>query len=849
MRVLIVGGVAAGMSAAARLRRLDENAEIVVFEKDEFVSFANCGLPYHIGGMIAHRRSLLVQTPESLKEQLNLDVRVFTEVTAIHPEAHLVEVRNVRTGETAVEKYDKLILAPGAKALRPPMPGLDHPAILELRNIADMDRIVAAVQAGAKRAVVMGGYIGIEAAENLRERGLEVIIVEKMPQLMGPLDPEVAHYVQAELERHGVRVLTGAGVTGFRDESGRVAVLLENGVHIETDLVVFALGSTPFSDLARAAGIAVGPRGGIAVDAQMRTSAPDIFAAGDVVETPDLVTGRPTYIPMAGPANRQGRIVADAICGRDSAYRGTQGTSVLKVFDLTVATTGLNEKSLKRAEVPYRKIYLHPFGHASYYPGTAQMHLKLLFRPDGARILGAQIAGYDGVDKRIDVLATAMRGNLGVFDLEHLELAYAPPYGSAKDPVNMAGFVAANLLRGDVEFWYAEEFAALPSDAVVLDVRTPNEYAAWHLPGAVNVPLNRVRERVAKLDAAKPYFVYCKVGIRSYLAYRILKQHGLRAKTLAGGGDTFQAVRPDLASGAASATPGNTPPKAASPGAPAPTDSGAPAPSVAQVATCCGAPAPAATGTETAASGKVVRVDCRGLQCPGPIRRLAEELAALSPGDELEVQASDPGFAMDAQAWCRSAGHLYLDGGRGDGPGTVRCRIRKQPPAPAGQTQAAVAGRRRKTMVVFSGDLDKVMAALVIANGALAMGDAVTLFFTFWGLSALRKDRAVATRGKGLLDRMFGWMLPRGLDKLTLSKMHMGGAGTAMMRHVMRSKNVDTPAQLLAQARKAGIRLVACSMSMDVMGLKPEELLDGVEVGGVATFLAEADQSNATLFV
>lgn len=845
MKVVIVGGVAAGMSAAARLRRLDEQAEIVVFEKDEFVSFANCGLPYHIGGTIAHRRSLLVQTPESLKDQLNLDVRVFTEVTAIHPEAHIVEVRNVHTGEKSVEKYDKLVLTPGAKALRPPMPGLDHPAIFELRNIADMDRIIAAIEAGAKRAVVMGGYIGIEAAENLRERGLEVIIVEKMPQLMGPLDPEMAHYVQAELERHGVRVLTGAGVTGFRDESGRVAVLLETGIHIETDLVVFALGSTPFSDLARTAGLALGPRGGIAVDAQMRTSHPDIFAAGDVVEMPDLVTGQPTYIPMAGPANRQGRIVADVLCGRDSAYRGTQGTSVLKVFDVTIATTGLNEKVLKRTNTPFRKVYIHPFGHASYYPGTAQMHLKLLFSPDGKRILGAQIAGYDGVDKRIDVLATAMRGNLSVSDLEHLELAYAPPYGSAKDPVNMVGFVASNLLRGDVDFWYAEDFAGLPNDAVLLDVRTPNEYAAWHIPGSVNVPLNRLRERADKLDAAKQYWIYCKVGIRSYLAYRILKQHGLRVKTLAGGGDTFQAVRPDLAPKPSAAHPVGSPTAAAA-NATAPSDSGAPAPSVQQVASCCGAPEPHAA----LATGRTVTVDCRGLQCPGPIRRLAEELVPLKPGDELLVQASDPGFLMDAQAWCRSAGHTFVEGGRGDTPGSVRCRVRKQASAPV--TAAAAqpsSGRKKKTLVLFSGDLDKVMAALIIANGALTMGDQVTIFFTFWGLSALRKEAAVATPGKPLLDRMFGWMLPRGLRRLTLSKMHMAGAGTAMMRHVMNSKHVDTPQQLMEQARKSGIRLVACSMSLDVMGLRPEELIDGIEIGGVATFLAEADESNATLFV
>jgi NADPH-dependent 2,4-dienoyl-CoA reductase/sulfur reductase-like enzyme/peroxiredoxin family protein/rhodanese-related sulfurtransferase/TusA-related sulfurtransferase len=832
MKVVIAGGVAAGMSAAARLRRLDEQAQIVVFEKDEHVSFANCGLPYHIGGAIAHRHSLLVQTPETLRASLNLDVRIFSEVVSIDRPGHTVRVRETRTGRTYDEPYDKLVLAPGAKSIRPPMPGLDHPAIFELRNIADMDRIIANVQAGAKRAVVMGGYIGIEAAENLRERGLDVVLVEKMPQIMGPLDPEMAFFLQEQLELHGIRVMTQAGVTGFRDEAGQVAVLLENGIHIVADLVVFALGSTPNTDLAKAAGLQLGARGGIVVNDRMQTSDPDIYAGGDAVETMDFVSGQPVYIPMAGPANRQGRLIADNVCGRDSRYRGTQGTSVLKAFALTVATTGLNEKALKRAGIAFRKIYVHPFGHASYYPGTAQMHIKLLFTPDGKRILGAQIAGYDGVDKRIDVLATAMRGGLGVWDLEHLELAYAPPYGSAKDPVNMAGFTACNLLRGDVEFWYAEEFPGLPAGAVLLDVRTPNEFSAWHIPGAVNVPLGTLRAKAGGLDHAKSFFIYCKVGLRSYLAYRILKQHGFTAKTLCGGGDLFRAMHPKL-------DPATPPP----PAVPAPArPASAPAPCT---STDCGGPAPAAAPTV-----QPRLVDCLGLQCPGPIRKVAEAVTAAAVGEELDLRASDPGFLKDIQAWCQANGHLFVGGQAVSGG--VQCRIRKATPAaPASPTShgAAVGGKLKKTLVVFSGDLDKVLAAFVIANGALAMGNDVTLFFTFWGLSALRREQAPAVAGKSLLDRMFGWMLPRGLGKLKLSQMHMAGMGTAMMKHVMAIKHVDTPQQLLAAAQQQGIRLVACSMSMDVMGLKPEELIDGVEIGGVASFLAEADQSNATLFV
>lgn len=547
MKVVIIGGVAAGMSCAARLRRLNEQAQIVVFEKGEHVSFANCGLPYHIGGVIVERDDLLVQTPASLRASLNLDVRVLTEVTAIDRAAHQVTVRELRTGRTYAEAYDKLVLAPGARSLRPPLPGLDHPAIFELRNLADMDRILARIQAGATRAVVMGGYIGIEAAENLRRRGLEVTVLEKMPQLMGPLDPEMAQLLQEELVRHGVCVHTGCGVTGFTDRQGAVVVQAEGGTTFEADFVVFALGSLPQAALAQAAGLTLGPLGGILVNDQMQTADPDIYAGGDAVECKEFVSGKSAYIPLAGPANRQGRIMADNLCGRDSRYRGTQGTSVLQVFDLTVALTGLNEKALCKAGIPYRKVYLSPLGHAGYYPGSAPMRCKLLFAPDGNRILGAQIVGHDGVDKRIDVLATAMRGNLGVWDLEHLELAYAPPYGSAKDAVNMLGFAACNLLRGDVAFWYAEELPHLPPDAVLLDVRGPAEFAAWHIPGATNLPIGKLRAQIGTLDKTRPYFVYCKVGLRSYLAYRILKQLGFEVKTLSGGTDFFRAVYPEKA--------------------------------------------------------------------------------------------------------------------------------------------------------------------------------------------------------------------------------------------------------------------------------------------------------------
>lgn len=826
MKTVIVGGVAAGMSAAARLRRLDEQAEIVVLEKDEHVSFANCGLPYHIGGSIADREALLLHTPESLKATLNLDVRNFSKAVAIDRRAKKVTVRETRTGRSYEESYDKLILAPGAKPLRPPLPGLDHPAIFELRNIADMDRILGRLQAGAEHAVVMGGFIGIETAENLKERGLAVTLVEKMPQILGPLDPEMARFVQEQLERHGITVMVNAGVAGFADRNGQVEVRLEDGQTLATDLVVFALGSVPNTDLAKAAGLEIGPRGGIAVNTAMQTSDPDIYAAGDAVETPEFVSGQPGYVPMAGPANRQGRLAADAIAGIPGQYRRTQGTAILKVFEMTAACTGLNEKALKRAGLPYRRIYLSPNGHAGYYPGTQPMRAKLLFSTDGNAIYGAQIVGYDGVDKRIDIIATAMRGGLGVRDLEHLELAYAPPYGSAKDPVNMAGFIAGNLLDGRVEFWYGDELACLKQDpnAVFLDVRGPGEFAAWHIDGATNLPLPQLRAKAGTLDPSKTYHLYCKVGLRSYLAYRILKQHGLKVDTLAGGGDFLRAFLPQ---------PGNPLP---------------PSPCAAKTPNPCSQPNQLpASSTPTGTPAMATIVDCMGLQCPGPIQKITQAVNTAAPGAELDIRASDPGFARDIAAWCQNGGHMFL--GCTPIQGGISARIRKGSaaalPVP---TSCPSGGPKKKTIVVFSGDLDKVLAALVIANGALAMGNQVTLFFTFWGLSALRRPNPPSV-AKGMLDRMFGMMLPKGLGGLTLSKMHMGGMGTAMMKYVMRSKNVQSAQELLTSAQKQGIHLVACSMSLDVMGLKPEELIDGVEIGGVAAFLAEADQSNATLFI
>lgn len=828
MKLVVIGGVAAGMSAAARARRLDETAEIVVFEKGAFVSFANCGLPYHIGGAIPDRDALLLQTPRSLAETLNLDVRCGVEIVEIDRQAHHVKARETATGRTYAESYEKLVLAPGAKPILPPLPGVDHPKIRVLRNVADMDRIKAEVDAGAKTAVVIGGgYIGVEMAENLRDRGLEVDLVEMAPQLLPPLDFEMARDLERHMRWHGVRLHLGVAAAAFTaDTKGGVRVELKNGRLIRADFAVMAAGVKPDSALARDAGLALGERGGIRVDARMRTSDPDIYAAGDAVEILDFVLDRPTLIPLAGPANRQGRIAADNVCGRDSVYTATQGTSVVKVFDMTGGGTGVNERALKAAGVEYRKVYLHPSGHAGYYPGSAPMHLKLLFAPENGRILGAQAVGFDGVDKRIDVLATALRAGMTAKDLESLELAYAPPYGSAKDPVNMAGFIASNLLSGDVAFWYAEDYPEISEGATLLDVRSKAEYETWHIPGATLIPLGELRSRLDELDRDRKILLYCRVGFRSYLAYRILKQNGFETATLAGGTMTFCACHD---SGICE---------------------GGPEPVMLPYAEEAQAAAEAGESAR-APTGEAVEIDCRGLQCPGPIRRLSEAIGEIRAGGELRVRASDPGFASDGAAWCRRFGHEVL--GIEREAHEVLLRLRKR--APAGPAQggspraaAGTDGKSRKTMVIFSGDLDRVLAALVIANGAVSMGSEVVLFFTFWGLNALRK-RGPQAAGKGPIDRMFGWMMPKGAGALKLSRMNMLGAGTWLMRKVMREKRVDGVDALLEQARAAGVRFVACSMSMNVMGLRPEELIDGVEIGGVATFLGESEGAGQSLFI
>ncbi|MCX7903205.1 MAG: FAD-dependent oxidoreductase [Caloramator sp.] len=810
-RVIIVGGVAGGASAAARLRRLDENIEIIMFERGDYISFANCGLPYYIGGTIKERQNLLVQTEEGMEKRFNIDIRVRSEVTKIYRDTKEVEV--VSEGKTYKEKYDYLILSPGAAPFVPPILGVEKSNIFTLRNMADVDRIKSYInEKSPKKAVVIGGgFIGVEMAENLKDAGLEVTLVEAMDQILGPFDIEMARILEKEMNDHGVEVITSDGVEKFEGE-GRIKVSLKSGKILEADMVILAIGVRPETKLAKEAGLEIGERGGIKVDEYLRTSDPNIYAVGDAIEVKDLVTGAWTLVPLAGPANKQGRIAADNICGRNVKYTATQGTSILKVFDMTAASTGANEKTLKRMGIPYLKSYTHSGSHAGYYPGAFTMTIKLLFSPEDGKVLGAQVVGRDGVDKRIDVIATAIRHGLTVYDLEELELAYAPPYSSAKDPVNMAGFTAANILKGDMKIIHWEEIDKLDrNEYFIVDVRTDLEYETGHIEGAVNIPVDELRGRLNEIPRNKKIVVYCKVGLRGYIAYRILLQNGYDVYNLSGGYDIYQAARKKYGEGIKlndEMTKIEEDVK------------------------------------KTDLKENVIKVDACGLQCPGPIMKVKSEIEKIKEGEILEVHVTDPAFSNDIKAWCERTGNTLIKVDRTHGSYVAFIRKGKAHVVNSSSNES----KNGKSIIVFSGDLDKAIASFIIANGAAAMGRPVTMFFTFWGLNILRKDVAPKV-DKSFIERMFAKMMPQGSKKLGLSKMNMGGIGAKLIRGIMQKKNIASLEELIEQAKKNGVKLVACSMSMDVMGIKREELIDGIEIGGVASFLAEAEKSDTNLFI
>ncbi len=818
MRYVIVGGVAGGMSAAARLRRIAEDAEIIVFERGEYISYANCGLPYYIGDVIKERSNLLVQTVEGFRKRFNVDVRVRSEVIGIDRRNKEVIVRDLSSGKEYREKYDKLILSPGATPIKPPIPGVDLENIFTLRDVADTDRIKNFVDTRKpKRALIVGaGFIGLEMAENLHNRGILVTIVEALEQMMGVLDYDMATLIHQHLKTKNVEFYLKDSVSSFESTGDdRIAVNLSSGRKIVVDMVILSIGVRPESKLAKDAGLELGERGHIVVNEYLQTSDPDIYAVGDVIEVYNPIIGKKVPLPLAWPANLQGRIVADnVVFGNVRKYKGTIGVAIAKVFDITVAVAGATEKMLKREGIPFKSVIIHPSSHAGYYPGALPMTLKLTFSPADGRVLGAQIVGYDGVDKRIDVLATAMNAGMTIYDLTELDHAYAPPYSSAKDPVNIAGYVAENVLKGLVKVVSVEEFLSMDKQNIfVLDVRTKDEYDLGHIDGAVNIPVDELRQNLDRIPRDKKIIVYCGVGLRAYVACRILYQKGFdEVYNLSGGykmyeivtqkqgnEDIFQGYRVDLADLVTQEK--------------------------AQISTTL-----------------EVEVDACGLQCPGPIMKLKEKIDTLPVGSRVVVKASDPGFMNDVKAWVDVTGNKLID--LKMDKGVITAVIEK------GTKQAvrSVVGSDSATFIVFDDDLDRLIASFVLANGALAAGKKVTMFFTFWGLNALKKNNKVRVK-KDLISKMFGIMLPKGTKELKLSKMNMFGIGSKMIRWIMRKKNIASLEELMKSAMERGVKIVACQMSMDVMGIKKEELIDGIEVGGVATYISFASESNINLFI
>ena len=819
MKYLIIGGVAGGATAAARLRRVDEAADIVLLEKGKYISYANCGLPYYIGGVIEERAKLLVQTPESFGRRFRVDVRVENEAVSIHPDRKAVIVRRA-DGTTYEETYDKLLLSPGATPVRPPLEGIGEEGIFTLRNVDDTDRIKAYLaEKRVRRAVVVGaGFIGLEMAENLHHAGVAVSVVEMGDQVMAPIDYSMAAPVHRHLVEKGVGLYLKEGVTGFRRTADGLAVSLKSGKTLQADLVLLSIGVRPATALAREAGLKLGETGGIWVDEYLRTSDPDIYAVGDAVEFPHPLTGKPWLNYLAGPANRQGRIVADNMAlGNVTAYEGAIGTSIAKVFDLTVASTGLAAKRLKQLGMDYLSSVTHSGSHAGYYPDALPLTLKLTFDPRTGRLYGAQCVGYEGVDKRIDQLAQLIKHGGTVYDLVETEHAYAPPFSSAKDPVAIAGYVASNLLNGVMPAITWRELAERKDDFVLIDTRTPEEFAFGTIPGAVNIPVDDLRGRLDEVPADRPVVVFCAVGLRGYVALRILMGRGYtNVRNLIGGYRTYSAaVTPVLPAGAHNCTP---------------------------------EPPASLRRAENASDGDVrpvVRINACGLQCPGPIMKVKEAMDAARPGERVEVVATDAGFARDASAWCHTTGNRLIEKSESKGRYTVLLE------KGSGVTEEAVPagnGGRGKTLILFSDDLDKALATFVLANGVAATGQKVSIFFTFWGLNVLKKENKPAVR-KDVFGRMFGMMLPSSSLRLKLSKMNMFGLGSRMMRYIMKRKGVDSLESLRDQALAQGVEFIACQMSMDVMGISREELLDEVTVGGVATYMERADRANVNLFI
>ncbi len=816
-KIVIVGGVAGGATAAARARRLSETAEIIIIEKGPYISFANCGLPYYIGGIISDKDRLLLQTPAAMRKRFGIDARTGHEVTALHPSKKTVTVTDLASGKTYQETYTKLILATGAIPFIPPIAGLEDVEHYVLRDIPDSDRIKTLVDSGlAHHVLIVGaGAISLELAENLITKGSAVTIVEASGHVLPQLDLEIARIMETELRAKGITLHLGASLQSVGSDGGRVLATLANGETISADTLVLVAGIRPNTALAKAAHITLDERGLIVTDTRLRTSVKTIFAVGDSIAIRELVSGSRVNIALAGPANKQARVAAANALGGDEAYSGALATAIVSAFGLAAASTGLSSFQLEKNGQEFSQTIIHSTSHAGYYPAAMPLTVKLLFGKNG-EIFGAQAIGREGADKRIDVIATAMRGRMDVHDLARLDLAYSPPYSSAKDPVNMVAFTAENILSGLMKPFSHSQLPSLTPQDVLLDVRTPEEFDLGAIKGAVNMPVDGLRENLHTLPKSKKLYVYCASGQRSYLAGRILAQRGFDCYNLIGGYHTYKDVYLQ------------------EPTAAAPTQS-----SEQSLAA-----APIQTLTVPTDSEITVTLDTCGLSCPGPLHKVFETAKKLNPGDTIKVTATDPAFASDIVAWCDRTGNTLLQQSTDDG--IITAILRKGPATHAIHIDHAE--NNAKTFIIFSDDIDKVIASFILANGGVSMGRDVTMFFTFWGLNVLRKPGSVPIQ-KDPISQVFGLMMPKGSKHLHLSQMNMGGMGTSLIRWLMIKKNIGTLETLIQQARDGGVHMIACSTSMDIMGIKKEELIDGIEIGGVASYYNAAERADTNLFI
>ena len=830
-KIVIIGGVAGGATVAARLRRVNEQDEIIILERDEYISYANCGLPYYIGGVIEDRDNLLVQTIENMSLRYRLDIRNFSEVVGINSEEKTVTVFDKKKEQTYYESYDKLIISTGANSIIPEMEGIENSdCLFSLRTISDADKMKKYIlENNPKKAIVVGGgFIGIEIAENLVEKGIKVTLVEKMNQVLRILDYEMAQVIHKKLNDKGVDLLVNERVIALK-EKGHKAVLT-NGEVIDTDLVILGIGVAPENNLAASAGIELGAHGHIVTNNNFQTinkktgeTYEDIFAIGDVIQVKDRIDGSMTAIPLAWPANRQARLLADYINGKEIEYKGTLGACVLKVFDLTVATTGNTEELLKSKGIQYTSISAHRYNHASYYPGSEPMNLKILYSPLDQRILGAQCIGKGGAEKRIDVINTVIALNGRMTDLSGLELCYAPPYSSAKDPVNILGYIAENLMAGDFKMVDVKEIdQALVKGGLMLDVRTSVEFSLGKIKGAYNIPLDELRDRIGELEQYRDQNIYvtCQVGLRAHIAIMILKGYGFKKLyNLSGGYLSYRNFKyiPER----------NVPFK----GDELDVDQQIPAPKV------------KSNGDMGENIVDVIKVNAKGLQCPGPLMATYKAVQSADVGTVIEISATDYGFTKDVVEWCRTNYHKLISIEEVDNGYKVTIK-KGVKPLDEGLSQS----QENATIVVFSGELDKAIAAMIIAQGAVASGKKVTIFFTFWGLNALRKSGKVKTK-KNFIEFMFGKMMPKGARKLPLSSMNMLGVGPKMIKYIMKSKNVDDIELMIKKSMELGVDFIACTMSMELMGIKKEELIEGIEYAGVGAYISANENVGTTLFI